>query len=499
MKTPSSYLYDLVHTLTKSEKRYIKVQAGSDDKDYIQLMNALLAQKTFNEEELIKNNKEAKFVKHLSSTKKYLYNFILKSLMNFGEKEPEDKVLEKIAAAKILFNKKLKEQALKELQQAEKIAKKYEFLDLLFQIISLKKNFMEIHNTKILEKLYKENVECLAKKQNLNEYWHLDHQLGLFHYHFYSIKTQEHRQIVLKIMEAPELQNIALAMTYESKLFFYKIHGRYQVILNNFEQARKLYEQTLHLSEANTYFLLRDIPGYLASVWELLMIYEYLDKIDAFEGTLQRIKAIPEQREFNLNKNTKKYAYVKALFFDFYFRSMVFYLLRQDSKTKYKRILSLIPEIEEGLKEYGNILIEIHQNVLRFYIAVAYFQNKLYAQALDWNIKMLHDFNDNNTMARLIYDSKTLNLLIHYELGNFTLLESLLPSTSKYLKSKRPLFATEKALFRFLNKSMKAENENERKDLIHKFNIELNELPLKDSERKFFTTAELLCWIENRG
>ena len=44
MKTPSTFLYDLEKKLTKSEKRYIKVQSGSGEKDYIQLIARELVQ-----------------------------------------------------------------------------------------------------------------------------------------------------------------------------------------------------------------------------------------------------------------------------------------------------------------------------------------------------------------------------------------------------------------------------------------------------------------------
>ena len=62
MKIPSTFLYDLVCKLTKSEKRYIKVRSGSGEKDYIQLMDALIVQKKFDaaveEKERLKDSTE---------------------------------------------------------------------------------------------------------------------------------------------------------------------------------------------------------------------------------------------------------------------------------------------------------------------------------------------------------------------------------------------------------------------------------------------------------
>jgi hypothetical protein len=54
MKVASSFLFDLVHSLSKSEKRYIKVQQKKGEKDYLKLMDAILLICSFlNKKELI--------------------------------------------------------------------------------------------------------------------------------------------------------------------------------------------------------------------------------------------------------------------------------------------------------------------------------------------------------------------------------------------------------------------------------------------------------------
>ena len=120
MKIPSSFLYDLVASLTKSEKRYLKVRAGSGDKDYIQLMDALIAQKAFDEHQLIEDHKGANFLKHLAVNKRYLYELILKSLVQFGQQKAEYKVFEKFTSANILLEKGLFSAALSELKKGKK-------------------------------------------------------------------------------------------------------------------------------------------------------------------------------------------------------------------------------------------------------------------------------------------------------------------------------------------------------------------------------------------
>ncbi|MGK0364674.1 MAG: hypothetical protein ACI85O_001732 [Saprospiraceae bacterium] len=142
MKISSSFLYDLVHSLTKSEKRYIKVQSGSGEKDYIQLLDALLAQKTFDENQLVKENEGAKFIKYLAVNKQYLYELLLKSLTRFGRKSLEAKIYDKIAAANVLLEKGLFLAAFKELKKGLKIAEKYDFFELQIMLCGVEKKLI---------------------------------------------------------------------------------------------------------------------------------------------------------------------------------------------------------------------------------------------------------------------------------------------------------------------------------------------------------------------
>ncbi|MEL6142606.1 MAG: hypothetical protein AAFU67_13425, partial [Bacteroidota bacterium] len=103
MKTASPFLHDLVSRLTRSEKRYLRIRSGAGAKDYLDLLDALLAQETYDEELLIKENKGANFLKNLSVNKAYLYEVVLDALANYGQQSLEDKVLNKLSGVKVLI------------------------------------------------------------------------------------------------------------------------------------------------------------------------------------------------------------------------------------------------------------------------------------------------------------------------------------------------------------------------------------------------------------
>ena len=95
------------------------------------------------------------------------------------------------------------------------------------------------------------------------------------------------------------------------------------------------------------------------------------------------------------------------------------------------------------------------------------------------------------------YFARTFNLLIHYELENYSLLESLLSSTPKYLKSRRAIYATEKALFRHLGKLLKTVDKKEKRKLVDDFKKEAHELAQDPKERRVFNYLDLRLWVQN--
>jgi len=145
-----------------------------------------------------------------------------------------------------------------------------------------------------------------------------------------------------------------------------------------------------------------------------------------------------------------------------------------------------IPEIEKGLDQFGKKIEKHHR--ITFYYLTAYllFQNKKYDQALRWNNLMLNDPKE-DVVKEIFYFARILNLLLHYELSNYNLLESLLQSTPKYLKARRSIYATEKTLFRFLGKLLNNVDKQKKQALIIKFKQDIQTHFEHPKEKEFLT------------
>ena len=74
-------LHQLILSMSKSEKRYSKLQAGlhGGDKNYIRLFEAILAEPAMNDDEIKNQFEGERFVTHFAVAKADLYRQALKS------------------------------------------------------------------------------------------------------------------------------------------------------------------------------------------------------------------------------------------------------------------------------------------------------------------------------------------------------------------------------------------------------------------------------------
>lgn len=130
-------IFELIHSMDASEKRYFKRYSSihSDKKDSvsIQIFDALDKMKFYSEEKLKDHFKDQKTAQHLHVSKNYLLKNILRSLRNYHQSFSKESELKDILVEiEILSQKKQYHLAYKILSKAYKTAYQYElFLQIL--------------------------------------------------------------------------------------------------------------------------------------------------------------------------------------------------------------------------------------------------------------------------------------------------------------------------------------------------------------------------------
>ena len=185
----SDTLFQLIHSLEKSEKRhfklYIKRSSAKEDLKIIRLFDALDRQTEYDEKHLLKILKD--FTKpQLSNLKTHLYKQLLASLRLLKTNENIDlKLSEHLDNARLLYNKGLKIQSLHILERAKELAKANQKMNFLVQVISLEKKIETLHITRSsLEKTELLAQESLDISSHIDRVTRLSH-LALLLYRWY--------------------------------------------------------------------------------------------------------------------------------------------------------------------------------------------------------------------------------------------------------------------------------------------------------------------------
>ena len=135
---PSTELYSLIKSLTKSEKRFFKLnstlQAG--EKNYLKIFDFIEKQKKYDEDDLKANFAKETFIKHLPSEKNHLYKLILKSLRSYySDHSVSSQLKQEIKNVEILYRKALYKECNKLVLRAKTLAEEYEKFYYWFELL----------------------------------------------------------------------------------------------------------------------------------------------------------------------------------------------------------------------------------------------------------------------------------------------------------------------------------------------------------------------------
>ncbi|MFM2000264.1 MAG: hypothetical protein RL204_2211, partial [Bacteroidota bacterium] len=259
---PSNELFDLIKSLSKSEKRFFKLQSSlqSGDKNYVRLFDCIDRMEEYDEEQIKKLFKGEKFIKHLPSEKNHLYKLILKSLRSYYSDTSVSSMLkQEIKNIEILYNKALFDECNKFLVRAKKLAIKYEKFYYHFELINWEKTLLEeaFENGQFtidIDALIKEEQEVIDKLRNLAEYHVLYSKINYVFRSGGYVRTEENRAIVDEIVNHPLIKgkNTALSkraatICYYTQGFCNMANGDYDTAFEKFTKVKSILDDAPHL------------------------------------------------------------------------------------------------------------------------------------------------------------------------------------------------------------------------------------------------------------
>lgn len=174
--TPQSDLFDLIKSLSPSEKRYFKVYAtaigGKETAGYMKLFDFLEKMPVYDEAAIKKQFKHERFIRQLSVLKNYLYDIILRNLMH-GSREyrPVADLQIQLCAVQLLYEKGLHRNCLKLIKKLKETAAQLEEFGILDKLYDWEGRIL-LNEVNIPEAIKKaqEQIETVKKRQTDLEY-----------------------------------------------------------------------------------------------------------------------------------------------------------------------------------------------------------------------------------------------------------------------------------------------------------------------------------------
>ena len=249
---PSTELFNLIKSLSKSEKRFFKLSSSlqSGDKNYLKVFDFIEKQATYDEDSLKSRFKNEVFIKHLPSEKNHLYKLIMKSLRMYSSGQSIGSVLaEDLKNIEILYNKALYKECSKFVTRAKATAQKHEKFYFLYELIGWEKKLIDSayeagEFSMNLDALNEEEEQVIAKLRNLAEYVVLYAKVNLIFRSGGFTRNEKEKQVVDDIAQHYLISGKNTAISTNAASICYYIKGLCAATNRNYKDSYTFFSRT---------------------------------------------------------------------------------------------------------------------------------------------------------------------------------------------------------------------------------------------------------------
>ena len=481
------YLFGLVKSLSKSEKRYFKMSARlqEGDKVFMNLFDII-----DNEKKGIDNIKlklKKSFPKAaFEPACTHLYKAIMRSLKSFtAEKSIENKLLNIISDVRILFDKGILKLCFAELERGKKLAIKHERYFLFLQLART-----ELHYITTLEFSHINEADLIKRQEKITDILYSELFINKHSSLFEILYHRFHDQGVMRSdQEIEKLNDLVLEEfqvnaneryhSFQSDKLHLHFQSLYFLMTGNPEQSLKEFYQLNKLFEENT------------SRWEDEPVY-YIYLLHGITTSLRWMKKY-EDMHFFINRLKMIKTAVSSL------EVLLHHLIYQHELAialdlrKFNEGLLLIHEYEKQIVNAPppNVFATTQLQISLIYFALHDFRKALLYINNALQIGEAVISHQVYGLCRLI------SLIIHIELKNDDHLIYSIRSTERKFKTEKKLYQVEKLTIDFARKWIHTKAIN-KKEILSNYYKELLKLTENRYENQFLKSFNFVAWAESK-
>lgn len=492
-KIQKDNLFDLIKSLSKSEKRQFSLYAGrlgvNEQAKFMQLFSILDKQSHYDEAQILAHKEISK--KQLSNLKGHLYKQILVSLrLNPIHQNIRLQIREQLDFATILYHKGLFGQSLKMLERTKAIALEHEEKNMAAEVIELEKVIESQYITRSISNRAELLVTESATIGSLNE---ISSQLSNLSLQLYSlflqkgyVKSDTELRYVQEFFGSrmPVLDIESLG--FRERLWYYNAQLWYNFIIQDFlacytyaTRWTELFYRAPKMIDLNPVFYLRGAQYLLEALF-------FIGDVSRFKTALERLEQTLDHASFPKRDNVQSLAFLYR-----YGHKLNAHFMA----GTFEEGLDLIDPVLRGVEHYRDKIDEHHVMIFYYKIACLYFGCGQYKQC----IQFLGLIIDNKSLAMredLLCFSRILNLVAHYEAGIDYQIERLIRSTYKFLIKMEDLHQVQRAMISFI-RSLTQVYPHEIKKSFKELHATLSQYKDDPFERRSFLYLDILTWLQS--
>ncbi len=492
-KTPSDKLFRLIHSLSGPELRYVSIhlkrQATRSDQKYLLLFQTIAAQKSQDEPALQKEvyGDEKITSRKYSQLKAYLYQAILNALQLYDESTSiVYKINNLLQQVQVLYNRSHYRECLELLAKGKKIGESYELFLELIEILNWRKKIAYAREDIAFLDTELENMDAeeqghVARIRNLSAYQRILYQLIISRRKYAVLRSADQQQWLTEILAHPLLASPEKTLSKRAEILYFRIRSNAAYSMLEYEEFYKFSVAQIALMEKYPLLLREDKSAYIYGMTNLILACGLLGKYEEVKSnllTFRELKGVSKDDDFRIFKH------YNALSFRLCIQTGAF----EEGWIVLQEHLEDLPKYEGQSLERGSFYFQY------FYIS---FGKGNYDAALEYlnlwlNLPRSIEREDLQSLARM------LNLIIHYEMGNIVLLESLIKNTYRYLKRKNQVYKFEKTLLQFFQQIVKGNDRASLAAAHDGLKRAIEELAEQPSEKILLEYFDFTSWIESK-
>lgn len=488
----NEYLFQLIKSLTKEEKRNFKLFAGryntARQNNYIRLFNAIDKQDIYDEGTLKKEFHGETFVKQLTVTKNYLQRQIIKSLQNLhSENSVGMLVLSLHQQVAILFAKGQYELCREIVQKGIDISSRHE---LFLEMIGFLKWELDLINKtnltdyKISLEKYFERTSQLLNWYDINTRGnHLMNELQIFSldtptFGFYNT---QYPALIEKINNFIDTVNVD-SLPLKARINLLYPLAQYYLMLSDFKEAFSIYYRLFEeLKDEYRQKMLHE--PYINTLTGLIYSSGARKKSDTLKIAFSELQQVPE-----INLRVK---YKKAESLSFY--PLFLCALNGDFHAG----LTAIEIVENFLETYCDDNIYAQFMYAYYYTAYIYFGAGNLTQALKY-IRKTDAYYSKDLLPNLRLAIQIMEMIIFYEQKKYDLANSRLRRLQRQIQKETNIRTFLRHFLRYFRKLILngmdlTENTQHYQQLLNR----LLQMPVKD-QITMLINFDLISWTQSK-